>query len=381
MGKTTRICEVIKTLDVGGAEVLLVNRLRQAPRTGRDYTVVFLRAATDELVNALRDCGVTVVDLRSSPRWRRYLRMVGVVRRLAPDVVNVHSPLLAAVLRPVLHLRRPRPALVSTVHCVSCHPLTGLVNRTTRRLDDLTVAVSPQVAASRTVRGARAVRTRIHGVDVAVQRGWARQADQLRAEFGIPGDAFVLAFVANFRAVKNHPMMLDAAEVVLSRRPDALFVLAGDGPLREQVLADIDRRGLGDRVRYLGRVRQAGRLVAAADALVLSSHHEAMPVVVMEAIASGVPVVAPAVGGIPDLVHDGGNGILVEPGYPQRLAEAILRAMRPEVHAALSTGALAGTPSVDVAATAAWFDDVYAALADGARRRRAALAGRAAQAG
>lgn len=377
---TTRVCEVIKTLDVGGAEVLLVDRLRQAPRTGRDYTVVFLRAATEELVNALRDCGVTVIDLRSSPRRLRYLRLVGAVRRLAPDVVNVHSPLLAAVLRPALYLRRARPALISTVHCVWCHPLTRLLNRPTRRLDDLTVAVSPQVAVSGTVRGARLVRTRIHGVDVTAQRGWARRADEVRAEFGIPGDAFVLAFVANFRAVKNHSMMLEAAEMVLSRRPDALFVLAGDGPLREQVLADIDRRGLGDRVRYLGQVRQAGRLVAAADALVLASHYEALPVVAMEAIASGVPVVATAVGGIPDLVRDGDNGILVPPGSPQRLAEAIERAMRPEVHAALSAGALADT-SVDVAATAAWFDDVYAALAAGARKSRGKAVGKGAQVG
>lgn len=380
MVTSTRICEVIKTLDVGGAEVLLVDRLRQAPRKGRDYTVVFLRATTEELVDTLRDCGVTVVDLRCFPRWLRYLRLVGAVRRLAPDVVNVHSPSLAAVLRPALHLMRRRPALVSTVHCVSGHPLTRLLDRPTRRLNDLTVAVSPQVAVSETVRGARAVRTRIHGVDVAVQRDWATRADQVRAEFQIPGNAFVLAFVANFRAVKNHPMMLDAAEVVLGRRPDALFVLAGDGPLREQVLADIDRRGLQDRVRYLGRVRQAGRLVAAADALVLSSHHEAMPVVVMEALASGVPVVAPAVGGIPDLVRDGVNGILVQPGCAQRLAGAILRAMRPGVHAALSAGARADTSSVDLAATAAWFDDVYATLADGARKRRG-TAGRAARVG
>ncbi|MGR8010899.1 glycosyltransferase [Streptomyces hypolithicus] len=367
---TTRICEVIKTLDVGGAEVLLVERLRRAPRSDRDYTVVFLRAETEELVDALRDCGVTLVDLRSCPRRLRYLGLLRAVRRLAPDVVNVHSPLPAAVLRPALHLMRRRPALISTVHYVRCHPLTRLLERPTRRLDDLTVAVSPQVAASGSVRGARHVRTRIHGVDVAAQRSWARRADQVREEFGIPADVFVLAFVANFRPVKNHALLVEAAALVLERRPDALFVLAGDGPLREQVLADIRRRGLQDRMPYLGRIQQAGRLVAAADTLVLASHYEAMPVVVMEALASAVPVVATRVGGIPDLVRDGDNGILVQPGSPQRLAEGILRAMRPEVHSALAARALADTTSVDVASTAAWFDDVYAALASGARESR-----------
>lgn len=369
----TRVCEVIKTLDVGGAEVLLVERLRRAPQADHDYTVVFLHATTEELVEALRACGVRLVDLRSSPRWLRYARLINVVRRLRPDVVNVHSPIPASLLRPAIRLMRRRPALISTVHHVCYRPLTMLVDRWTRGLDDLTVAVSPEVANSRTVKGARSVRTRVHGVDVAAQRSWARRADQVRAEFGIPGDAFVLAFVANFRAVKNHTMMLQAAEVVLSRRPDALFVLAGDGPLRDQVLADIDRRGLGDRVRYLGRVRQASRLVAAADAVVLSSSYEGLPVVVMEAIAAGVPVVSTAVGGVPDLVRDGENGILVPYGSAQRLAGGILRAMRPEVRSALAAGALADNSLVDVAATAAWFEDVYAGSAAVRDTRRSAV--------
>jgi glycosyltransferase involved in cell wall biosynthesis len=367
-----RICEVIKTLDVGGAEMLLVERLRRAPRNDRDYIVVFLRAATEELVEALRDCKVTVVDLRACPAWWRYIRLVSAVRRLSPDVVNVHSPLPAAVLRPVLRLMRRRPLLISTVHAVWYRPLTMLLDRSTRWLDDITVAVSAQVADARTVRGARRVRTRIHGVDVATQRSWAERADQVRAEFAIPEDAFVLACVANFRTQKNHALLIEAAAQVLARRTDALFVLAGDGPLREQVLAQIDRRGLRDRVRYLGAVPGANRLVAAADALVLSSTYEGLPVVVMEAIAAGVPVVSTAVGGVPDLVRDGDNGILVPPGSPEMLTEGLLRAMRPEVHSALVTGALADADAVDVAATAAWFDDLYGATTYGGSSRRTA---------
>ncbi|WP_128381983.1 glycosyltransferase [Streptomyces cavernae] len=362
-----RVCEVIKTLDVGGAEVLLVERLRRAPRTGRDYTVVFLRANTEELIEALLDDGIKVVDLRRGPKWLRYARLVGAVRRLSPDVVNVHSPLPAAVLRPALRMMRPRPSLISTVHQVWYHPLTRLLNRPTRRLDDLTVAVSPQVANSRTVRGARLVRTRVHGVDVAAQRFWATRAAEVRAEFGIPGDAFVLACVANLRMQKNHALLVEAASLVLARRPDALFVLAGDGPLRDQVLADIDRRGLRERVRYLGLVPGAGRLVAAADVLLLSSTYEGLPVVVMEALAAGVPVVSTAVGGVPELIRDNHNGILTPPGSAEAFADGILRAMRPDVHPVLAAGALADTATVDLSETADWFDEIYRELATGAR--------------
>lgn len=364
---TARICEVIKSLDVGGAEVLLVERLRGAPRDNRAYTVVFLRASTETLADALRACGVNVVDLRSFPRWLRYAQLVRVVRRQSPDVVNVHSPAPAALLRPFLRLMRRRPLLVSTVHSVWYRPLTMMLDRSTRWLDDVTVAVSPQVAEARTVRGARRVRTRIHGVDVAAQRSWARRAQDVRSEFEIPADSFVFACVANFRMPKNHTLLIEAAEQVLARRSEALLVLAGDGPLREQVLAEVDRRGLRERVRYLGAVAGANRLVAASDALVLSSSYEGLPVVVMEAIAAGVPVVSTAVGGVPDLVRDGDNGILVPHGSPEQLADAMLRVMLPDVHAALAAGARAGAETVDVKATTAWFDELYAAGAGGVR--------------
>ncbi|MGW0828105.1 glycosyltransferase [Streptomyces sp. NPDC002845] len=359
---------MIKTLDPGGAEVLLVERLRRARRAGLEYTVVFMQAATDELCDALRSAGVKVVDLRDCPRWLRYARLIGVVRRLAPDVINVHSPSPAAALRPFVHLMRPRPLLISTVHQERYNSLAMLLNRPTRCLDDLVVAVSPQVARARSVRGARRVCTHVHGIDVGMQRHWAEHADQVRQEFRIPLNAFVLTCVANMRPIKNHLLLIDAASRVLARRPDALFVLAGDGPLRGQVLAEIDRRGLRDRVRFLGRVPQANRLVAASDVLLLSSHSEGLPVVVMEALAAGVPVVATAVGGIPELIDDNRNGILTRPGSPDALAEGILRAMRPEVHRVLAAGARADAAKVDVAGTADWFDELYATMTAEARQ-------------
>jgi glycosyltransferase involved in cell wall biosynthesis len=93
-----------------------------------------------------------------------------------------------------------------------------------------------------------------------------------------------------------------------------------------------------------------------------------MPVVVMEAIAAGVPVVSTAVGGVPELIRHRHNGILTRPRSPQALAEGILQAMRPEVHRVLAAGALADAHTVDVAGTADWFDELYASLTGGTRR-------------
>ncbi|XVQ82605.1 glycosyltransferase [Microbispora siamensis] len=360
------MCEVVKTLDLGGVEVLLVERLLAA-RGGRvNYTVVCLRASTGELVGRLRSAGVTVVDLTACPRPLVYARLVATVRRLAPHVLNVHSPAPAIALRPFIRFTRRRPALVSTVHNERC-PKTMRLDRLTRGLDDCTVAVSPLVARSRNVAGARRLLTRMHGVDVREQRRWAAQASALRGEFDVPDHAFLCVCVANFRPQKNHRRLIRAAAEVVRHRPDAVFVLAGDGPLRSEVVRDVAARGLGESIRVVGRLPGAARLVAAADLLVLSSDHEGLPVVVMEALAAGVPVVSTRVGGVPDLVTSGRNGILTEPGSAADLARGMLRAMEPRTHSELRAGALACAESVDMAGTAEWFEELYEDLARGVR--------------
>ncbi|WP_285703206.1 glycosyltransferase [Microtetraspora sp. NBRC 16547] len=363
-----RVCEVVKTLDIGGAEVLLVERLvvarRRTVNRAVDYTVICLRASTGELIERLRSAGVTVIDLSSCPRPLAYARLVATVRRIAPDVLNVHSPAPAIALRPFVRLTRRRPALVSTVHCVQW-PKTMYLDRLTRGLDDRTVAVSPAVARSRAVIGSRHVLTRVHGVDVREQRRWAARATDVRREFDVPENAFLCTLVANFRPEKNHRMLVRAASEVVRTRPDAVFILAGDGPLRDDTVREVKERRLDGHVRVLGSVPEARRLVAAADLLVLSSDHEGLPVVVMEALAAGVPVVSTRVGGLPDLVTSGRNGILSEPGSAGALAEAIIRAMDPRTHRELRAGALSGTESVDMADTAEWFEELYEELARG----------------
>jgi glycosyltransferase involved in cell wall biosynthesis len=109
--------------------------------------------------------------------------------------------------------------------------------------------------------------------------------------------------------------------------PGVSFVIAGDGPDREDVESEAHTLGLDGRVRFLGAVSRADvvRLFRAADASLLSSTWENLPHSVLEALAAGTPVISTAVGGVPEVVHDGENGILVPPGDPQALADAIRR--------------------------------------------------------
>jgi glycosyltransferase involved in cell wall biosynthesis len=189
------------------------------------------------------------------------------------------------------------------------------------------------------------------------------RSESVRSQLGVPEGAFLVVCVANFRPEKNHPLLIQAAVEVVRTRADALFLLAGDGPLQEHVTREIERCGLDGHVRVLGRVRQASRLVAAADLLVLSSHYEGLPVVVMEALAAGVPVVSTEVGGIPELISSGWNGILTEPESPDALAAGVLKAMEPAMHRQLRSGAAASSETVEMAGTAEWFEHLYEELA------------------
>ena len=147
--------------------------------------------------------------------------------------------------------------------------------------------------------------------------------------------------VANLRAQKNYPGLLAAARIVTDRGLPVRFAAAGQGQLEAEVHAEHARLDLGDRFELLGYRTDTTRLIASADLYVLASHHEGLPVTVMEALALGVPVVAPAVGGLPEVV-DERSGILVSPDDPAALADAIERvATDPALRARLSEGARA----------------------------------------
>ena len=119
--------------------------------------------------------------------------------------------------------------------------------------------------------------------------------------------------VAGFRPAKNHLRLVEAMAMVARsgvREGDVVVLLAGDGPTRAQVESEIRRRGLQPYFRFLGNVPHGWQVIASADAAVLTSDREGLPVVAMEAIAAGRPVLSTRVGGVPELVDHGRSGLL-----------------------------------------------------------------------
>lgn len=364
--RPTRILWLIKGLGPGGAERLLVSAAQARDRGSFSYEVAYLLPWKDHLVPLLEDADVPVTCLEAADekdlRWAARLR--GMLLRSRYDVVHVHSPYVAGLARLVVRTlpRSTRPAVVSTEHNVwsSFAAPTRLLNSWTSRLDSARLAVSEDVRQSMAERLRGGVEVVVHGVPVDDVRHARAGRQAMRQALGVEDGVVLAGTVANYRAQKAYDDLLHAAQHVLKSGTPVRFVAVGQGPLEEQIKKLHARLGLGPHFQLLGYRADAVAVMAACDLFVLASRHEGLPVALMEAQVLGLPVVATAVGGVPEVVTDGVHGLLVPPNEPRRLAEGIDQLSRdPDRRARMSQAAEESGLQFDIRHAAGRLERIY----------------------
>src|SRR4051794_33644187 len=362
------VLQLIKCLDHGGAERLLTTMVIRGDRSRFRYEVAFARSEMRGLVGVLRDAGVPVHDLGARSdldlAWTARLRHLLTERRF--EGVHAHPPYTAVLGRAVARTlpAAVRPRLVYTEHSLWPHNarVVRWLGRATSRWDDVSIAVSQSNRAALPGSIRRRTRVIVHGVDVDAVR--AAETRDLRSELGIPADHAVVVSVANLRAQKGYPTLLRAARAMVDDGLPVTFLALGSGPLEAELRAEHGRLGLADRFRFLGQRPDALSFIASSDVLVLASDYECMPVVVMEAFALGTPVVATAVGDVPEVVDDDGDGLLVPPGRPDLLAAALRRLVeQPQLRVRLAEAARQTGERFDVRRANADVEAGYAEMA------------------
>lgn len=306
---------------------------------------------------------------------RAYLRertaLARLLRDLAPDVVHSHGYHTDVVDMGVV--RAAGIATVSTAHGFTRGGLKNLLyehlDRRALRLMDAVAAVS-RLLAEELVRGG-VPEELVH----VVPNAWSSIVTPLgrteaRRELGVGESEFVVGWVGRMSFEKGLDVMVDALRLLGDRPVTA--VLIGDG--RERVAQEARTRAsaLDGRVRWPGMVREAGRYFAAFDALALSSRTEGIPMVVLEAMAARIPLVATAVGGIPDVVT-ASEALIVPPEQPEALASAI-RSLFDDRPAGARRAAAARTRLDARFAEGPWlarYDEVYEVARERAGARRA----------
>jgi glycosyltransferase involved in cell wall biosynthesis len=144
-----------------------------------------------------------------------------------------------------------------------------------------------------------------------------------RADLGVPATGPLVGVVARLQPEKGVEHFVQAAALLARHRLETHFLVVGDGPLKDELLALAARLGIQDRIQFLGFRLHAGTLVRLLDVVVMPSLTEGTPLVVLEAMSAGKPIVASAVGGIPEQIRHGAEGLLVPPADPPMLARAI----------------------------------------------------------
>jgi len=313
----------------GGKERVVMHLATEFAARGLEPLVVCLMDR-GEFGGQLQARGVPMVPLHSvrAYDWRGVLRLTSVLRQFRPDVINVHD---RSSLPYVFLANRlgPRCPIVLSCHGLRLQdaPRPRMRDRLAMRGVQAVTAVSETAAAeySEALAWRGHVEIIPNGVPVPLIVPEMRQA--AREALGLPETTFALLAVGNVYPEKGYEDLLGAA-ALLHRQTAAPFVVLVVGSTANRVYwatldAQARRLGLGDIVRFLGLRRDTPALYSAADAFVLSSRKEGMPMALLEAMASGLPVIATRVGGVPSVVTDRENGLLVPPRSPEALSDAM----------------------------------------------------------
>jgi glycosyltransferase involved in cell wall biosynthesis len=302
-----------------------------------DYRSVFLSFAERGLARAFldraREAGFPSYELcTNAPHLFRAAREVAeYLRREQADILccNGYKPDIVGWLAgrrvgvPVVCVAHGWTAATRKVACYE------LVDRWVMRWADCTVCVSEAMASRVRKAGVPARRTAV--IRNAIRTDVFENADPayrdlLHGFFTLPPGRIIVA-VGRLSPEKGFDQLVEAAALLCLDHPEFGFVLFGDGPRRQSLADRIVARQLQQRFILAGFRTDVERFLPHADLLVNSSFTEGLPVVVLEALAAGVPVVATAVGGTPEVIEDGVHGLLVPAGQPELLARGIADAL------------------------------------------------------
>jgi glycosyltransferase involved in cell wall biosynthesis len=340
-----RVALVIARLNVGGPATHVIELAAGLPRDQFEVRLIAGREGPGEAgMHYLAErMGVKPEILpQLSPRigpadLLAFLRLWAIFRSWKPDVVHTHTAKAGAVGRTAARCAGV-PAVMHTFHG---HVLRGYfsppiefffrsLERMLARLTDRIVTLSPALKADLVgmgIAGPEKIDVVPLGMNLDPLLGCSARREELRSELGILSGQPLIGIVGRLVPIKNHRLFLEAARSMVDSGNPAHFALVGDGELRDSLQMLAGEMGIASRVHFLGWKQDMGPVYAALDLLALTSDNEGTPVAVIEAMAAGVPVVATAVGGVPDVVRDGATGWLVPPGDAPALCRAWLDAL------------------------------------------------------
>ncbi len=333
------VCFLITGLDYGGAEIQVINLAEELKRKNWTVNVISMRIPNEKLVDrlALSDIKVASLDMRKGvPDVRALYKWHKMIKKLNPDIVHSHM-FHANLLGRIEQIFCRVPVFISTIHNIYegndyKHYDGGqwryFAYRITNWLCDYTTIIS-QIAMEHYLEKKAAPRESFqyipNGINVNNFSSDINLHNSLKEKHGLK-DQFVWLAVGRLEKQKDYPTLIKAFKEVAKKKPEATLIVVGDGFLKNEMISLSDDQ-FGQKIKWFGKRADIPDLMKMADAYVMSSKWEGMPIVLLEAAASELPIVATNVGGNSEVVVDAKTGYLVNSGNADELGKSMLSMM------------------------------------------------------
>jgi glycosyltransferase involved in cell wall biosynthesis len=345
------VLRIIDRLNVGGPAIhaVLATKGLDPARFRTVLVVGSIEPGEGDMSYLLEEYGIDgVISIPSLGRELRPVRdlwtawqLLQVMRKERPDVVHTHKAKAGAIGR-LVALLYGAPVRIHTFHGHVLNAYFGPLKsamfaaierklaKVTTRLITPSERLADELSTAYRVHARNRFQVIPLGFDLERFGRCEAHRGELHAELGLAPEIKLVGIIGRMVPVKAHATFVAAADLLSRRRPDVHFAFVGGGELEQEIRADVATRGIADRCHFLGWRRDLPVIYADLAVAVLSSLNEGTPVSLIEAMASGVPVVSTNVGGVSDVLRDGARGVLVPPLDPQAMAAGIEQALQPE---------------------------------------------------
>jgi len=328
MERKIKIIYVMPSLVIGGAEKLLLTTVKYLDR-GRYEIIVCCIASEGIIADEIKKLGIKFYCLNESPRFynpKKIYSLYKLFRKEKPAIVHTHI-LGANIYGRIAAILARVPVIVSTEHNVYYKKkkvhiwLDGILAKSTDKI----VAVSNRVKEF-TSRQEGIGEDKFELIYNAIDSAEFLPTDSrkaIRRKLDLPEGDFVLGTVGAITVQKGHYYLIRAVSQIVKKYPNTILLIAGIDELKEKLQKIVHNLNLEKNVRFLGLRRDVPDILNCMDVFVLPSLWEGTPLALLEAMLTGLPVVASSVDGILEVVENGKNGILVPPGNVEALSDAI----------------------------------------------------------
>jgi len=322
-----RVLQLCSTSDLGGAERMVLNLSSALP--AEEFCVhIGALVGSGALINNAKKLGLPaeIFHFKNPADPAGILRLIRYCRTNKIDLVQTHGLRADAVARWATRLGGVK-IIVSTIHSIDPWRRAPHI-----AMDRLTSPfVSHYIAVCEAAKQAAVQREKINPqsctvvpIGVPPQDIPRYKREDLRAKYGLADDKYpVVGVLANLRDMKGHRHVIAALPAILEKYPDTKFLFAGRDDSNGAILQVARNAGVDHAIKFLGFVENPLELFAIMDIFLLPSDWEGFPVSILESMQAGIPVIATAVGGIPEMIRTGADGILIPPSDPGQLAEAV----------------------------------------------------------